>query len=53
VQYDFQTFRDLVVIRLEDERYAGLVTEVEDPSATSATIEDAIGQLWKKVQERP
>jgi hypothetical protein len=53
VQYDFQTFRGFVAIRLEDERYAGLVIEVEDPSATSAAIEDAIGQLSKKMQEKP
>jgi hypothetical protein len=32
-----------IVIRLEDERYARLVIEVEDPPATAAAIEGAIG----------
>ena len=33
-----------VVIRLRDERYARLVIEVEDPSATAAAIQKAIGK---------
>ncbi len=48
------TFRDLrdperaVVIRLKDERYARLVTEVEDPPAAVASIRRATwgSDLW-------
>jgi hypothetical protein len=33
-----------IVIRLEDERYARLVIEVEDPTSTVAAIEEAMDQ---------
>ena len=33
-----------VVIRLKDERYARLVVEVEDPTATVAAIQEALGE---------
>jgi hypothetical protein len=43
VFWDVHDPEKTVVIRLEDERYARLVIEVEDPSATAAAIEEAIG----------
>ena len=42
VFWDVHDPEKTVVIRLEDERYARLVIEVEDPSATAAAIEEAI-----------
>jgi len=43
VFWDVRDPEKTIVIRLEDERYARLVIEVADPSATAAAIEDAIG----------
>ena len=43
VFWDVRDPEKTVVIRLEDERYARLVIEVEDPPATVAAIEGAIG----------
>jgi len=34
----------VVVIRLRDERYARLVIGVEDPPATAAAIQEALGE---------
>lgn len=43
VFWDVRDPEKTIVIRLEDERYARLVIEVDDPSATAAAIEEAIG----------
>ena len=43
VFWDVHDPEKAIVIRLEDERYAQLVIEVEDPPATAAAIEGAIG----------
>jgi len=43
VFWDVHDPEKAIVIRLEDERYARLVIEVEDPSTTVAAIEEAIG----------
>ena len=43
VFWDVHDPEKAIVIRLEDERYARLVIEVEDPPATAADIERAIG----------
>ena len=43
VFWDVHDPEKAIVIRLEDERYARLVIEVEDPPATAAAIEGAIG----------
>jgi hypothetical protein len=43
VFWDVRDPEKTVVIRLEDERYARLVIEVDDPPATVAAIEGAIG----------
>ena len=43
VFWDVRDPEKTIVIRLEDERYARLVIEVEDPPTTVAAIERAIG----------
>jgi hypothetical protein len=43
VFWDVHDPEKVIVISLEDERYARLVIEVEDPPATAADIEGAIG----------
>ena len=43
VFWDVHDPKKTIVIRLEDERYARLVIEVEDPPATVAAIEEATG----------
>jgi hypothetical protein len=43
VFWDVRDPEKTIVIRLEDERYARLVIEVEDPPSTVAAIEGAIG----------
>ena len=44
VFWDVHDPEKAIVIRLRDERYARLVIEVEDPSATVAAIREALGQ---------
>jgi hypothetical protein len=44
VFWDVHDPEKAIVIRLRDERYARLVIEVEDPPATVAAIQEAIGQ---------
>jgi len=44
VFWDVRDPEKTVVIRLEDERYARLVIEVEDPPSTVAAIEEAVGK---------
>ena len=44
VFWDVHDPEKTVVIRLKDERYARLVIEVEDPSATVAAIQEALGE---------
>ena len=41
--WDLHDPQKAIVIRLKDERYARLVVEVENPSATVAAIERALG----------
>jgi hypothetical protein len=43
VFWDVHDPEKAIVIRLEDERYARLVIEVEDPPVTAAAIEGTIG----------
>jgi hypothetical protein len=43
VFWDVRDPEKAIAIRLEDERYARLVIEVEDPTSTVAAIEEAIG----------
>ncbi len=43
VFWDVHDPKKVVVIRLKDERYARLVIGVEDPPATAAAIQGAIG----------
>ena len=43
VFWDVHDPEKTVVIRLRDERYARLVIEVEDPPATVAAIQEALG----------
>ena len=42
--WDVHDPEKVVVIQLKDERYARLVIGVDDPSATVAAIQDAIGE---------
>ncbi|HEX6711284.1 MAG TPA: hypothetical protein VF068_13220 [Rubrobacter sp.] len=42
VFWDVHNPEKTVVIRLRDEKYSRLVVEVEDPSATVATIQEAL-----------
>ena len=44
VFWDVHDPEKTVVIRLKDERYARLVLEVEDPPATVAAIQEALGE---------
>ncbi len=44
VFWDVHNPEKTVVIKLKDERYARLVVEVEDPPATVAAIEEALGE---------
>ena len=44
VFWDVHDPEKTVVIRLKDERYARLVIEVEDPPATVAAIQEALGE---------
>ena len=44
VFWDVHDPQNAIVIRLEDERYARLIIEVEDPSGTVAAIEGATGR---------
>jgi hypothetical protein len=44
VFWDVHDPEKTIVIRLADERYARLVIEVEDPTATVAAIEEAVGR---------
>jgi hypothetical protein len=44
VFWDVQYPERTVVINLEDERYARLVIEVDDPYATTAAIQGALGE---------
>jgi len=44
VFWDVHDPKKVVVIRLSDERYARLVIGVEDPPATAAAIQGAIGE---------
>ena len=44
VFWDVHDPEKTVVIRLKDERYARLVIEVEDPLATVAAIQEALGE---------
>ena len=43
VFWDVHDPQNAIVIRLEDERYARLIIEVEDPTGTVAAIEGATG----------
>ena len=45
VFWDVHDPEKTVVIHLEDERYARLVIEVEDPPATAAAIQRALGEV--------
>ena len=44
VFWDVHNPEKTVVIKLKDERYARLVVEVENPPATVAAIEEALGE---------
>jgi hypothetical protein len=44
VFWDVHDPEKTVVIRLKDEHYARLVIEVEDPPATVAAIQEALGE---------
>jgi hypothetical protein len=44
VFWDVHDPQKTVVIRLRDERYARLVIEVDDPPATAAVIQGALGE---------
>ena len=44
VFWDVHDPEKTVVIRLQDERYARVVIEVEDPPATVAAIQEALGE---------
>ena len=44
VFWDVRDPEKVVVIRLRDERYARLVIGVEDPPATAAAIQEALGE---------
>jgi hypothetical protein len=45
VFWDVHDPEKTVVIRLKDERYARLVIEVDDPLATAAAIQRALGEV--------
>ena len=47
VFWDVHDPEKAIVIRLKDERYVRLVIEVDDPPATVAAIEEAIGKSSK------
>ena len=52
VFWDVRDAEKTVVIRLKDERYSRLVTEVEDPPATVAAIRERLDE-WAGRQARP